>query len=131
MKIDVDWSALSSHAINLVPKFAVIQMYLSPSISHTATESDTNDLKTQNWIKPQIYKLKWLSISYFPREFHHWVTKLEAAVQMFFLIGALKNFAIFTGKHLCWSLFLIKLRPAILLKRDFNTGVFRPILQNV
>ena len=28
---------------------------------------------------------------------------------MFFKIGALKNFVIFTGKYLCWSLFLIKL----------------------
>ena len=25
--------------------------------------------------------------------------------QMFFKIGVLKNFAIFTGKHLCWGLF--------------------------
>ena len=37
---------------------------------------------------------------------------------------ALKSFAIFTGKHLRWSLFLIKLqgeeRSAILLKRDSN-----------
>ena len=41
--------------------------------------------------------------------------------------GVLKTFAIFTGKHLCWSLFLIKLqpwRPATLLKRDSNTDVF-------
>ena len=30
--------------------------------------------------------------------------------QMFFKIGVLKNFANFTGKHLCWSLFLIKLQ---------------------
>ena len=29
--------------------------------------------------------------------------------QMFFKIGILKNFANFTAKHLCWSLFLIKL----------------------
>ena len=39
----------------------------------------------------------------------------------------LKNFAIFTGKHLCWSLFFIKLqtfRPSALLKRNSNTGVF-------
>ena len=45
---------------------------------------------------------------------------------MFFEICSLKNFAIFTGKHLCWGLFLIKLqafRPAIFLKRDSNTGV--------
>ena len=30
---------------------------------------------------------------------------------MFFKIGILKNFVIFTGKDLCWSLFLIKLSP--------------------
>ena len=30
--------------------------------------------------------------------------------QMFFKIDVLKNFAIFTGKYLCWSLFLIKLQ---------------------
>ena len=30
---------------------------------------------------------------------------------MFFKIGALKNFAIFTGKHVSWNLFLIKLQP--------------------
>ena len=30
--------------------------------------------------------------------------------QMFFKIGVLKNFVIFTGKHLYWSLFLIKLQ---------------------
>ena len=38
----------------------------------------------------------------------------------------LKNFSIITGKHLCWSLFLIKLqiwRSAALLKRDSNIGV--------
>ena len=37
----------------------------------------------------------------------------------------LKVFAIFTGKHTCWNLFLIKLqtwRPATLLKRHSGTG---------
>ena len=49
---------------------------------------------------------------------------------MLFKLGALKNVANFTGKHLCWSLFLIKLqtlkawRPATLLKRDSNTSAF-------
>ena len=28
-------------------------------------------------------------------------------LQMYFKVGALKSFAIFTGKHLCWSLFLL------------------------
>ena len=52
---------------------------------------------------------------------------------MFFNIVLLKNFAIFTGKQLCWSLFLIKLqafRLATLLKRDSNTGVFLCILRS-
>ena len=38
----------------------------------------------------------------------------------------------FTGKHLCWSLFLIKsvaFRPVTLLKRDSNTGVFLYIMR--
>ena len=41
--------------------------------------------------------------------------------QMFFKTGVLENFAIFTGKHLCQSLFLIKLRgrsPAFSLKKQ-------------
>ena len=40
--------------------------------------------------------------------------------------AALKNFTIFTGKHLCWSLSLIKLQaatPATLLKKN-PTQVF-------
>ena len=38
--------------------------------------------------------------------------------QMFFNIGVLKNFPIFTGKHPCWSLFLIKLQAFRPAKRD-------------
>ena len=51
---------------------------------------------------------------------------------MFFKIGFLKNFTIFTWKNQCSSLFLIKLqarRPASLLKRYFDRGVFLWILQ--
>ena len=47
--------------------------------------------------------------------------------------AVLKNFALFRGKYLSWSLFLIMLqamRPAPLLKRDSNTGVFLRILRN-
>ena len=46
----------------------------------------------------------------------------------------LKNFANFTGKHLCWSLFFKKLqafRSAALLKRDSYTGVFLSNLRNL
>ena len=47
--------------------------------------------------------------------------------------GVLKNFANFTGKHLCWSLFFTKLqafRPATLLKIDSCTSVFLWNLRN-
>ena len=46
--------------------------------------------------------------------------------QMFFKISSIKNFAIFTGKHLYWGLFLIKLqafRPGTFFKGDSYTGV--------
>ena len=38
--------------------------------------------------------------------------------------GVLRNFAKFTGKHLCQSLFLIKLRPATLLKKKLRRKCF-------
>ena len=41
--------------------------------------------------------------------------------------GVLKNFAKFTGKHLCQSLFFNKvadLIPATIVKRDSRTGIF-------
>ena len=54
-------------------------------------------------------------------------TTRSSPSQMFLKIGAFKNFANFTGKHLCWSFFLLKfqtLRPATLLKSNYNTGIF-------
>ena len=47
--------------------------------------------------------------------------------------SVLKNFAIFTWKHLCWSLFVITLQvfsPATLFRRDSKTGIFLRILGN-
>ena len=47
--------------------------------------------------------------------------------QMFFKIGVLKDFALLTGKKLCWSLFLTNFqvwRPATLLKRDSSISIF-------
>ena len=47
--------------------------------------------------------------------------------QMFIKIDVLENSLIFTGKNLCWSLFSKKMqifRPAMILKRDFNTRIF-------
>ena len=43
---------------------------------------------------------------------------------MFFKIGALKNFANLTGKHLCWSLFLIKLQAQHLSLQKTSSAYF-------
>ena len=46
--------------------------------------------------------------------------------ELFYKEAVFKDFAIFTGKRLCWSLFLIELqafRPTALFGRDSNTGV--------
>ena len=44
----------------------------------------------------------------------HWRYSMKKAV--------LKNFAVFKGKHLCWSLFLLK--TPFIKKRHSNTCVF-------
>ena len=48
----------------------------------------------------------------FPTPATQWSSakKRSSRSQMLFRIGVLQNFAIFTGKQLCWSLFLIKLQ---------------------
>ena len=58
----------------------------------------------------------------------HWSFKFsKPPPEVYCKKGVLNFFANFTGKHLCWSLFLIKLQafsPVHLLKRDSNEGVF-------
>ena len=47
--------------------------------------------------------------------------------EVFYKTDFLKSFSKFTGKQLCWNLFLIKLyssSPATLFKRDSNICVF-------
>ena len=73
-----------------------------------------------------------INLTYFLNEPANFIMQRSSSSQMFFKLVALKDFAIFTGKHLCWSLFLIKLqawRPATLLKRDSDTGAFCEICE--
>ena len=54
---------------------------------------------------------------------------------MLFKVGALKHFTIFTGKYLCWSLFLIKFIKKKHQHRCFSVNIARflraSILQNI
>ena len=53
------------------------------------------------------------------------VHKDKKLPEVFYKKAVLKNFEIFTRKHLCWSLFSMKLQgSATLLKRDSSKGVF-------
>ena len=54
---------------------------------------------------------------------HNKCNKKQPA-EVFFKRAVIKNLSIFTRKHLCWSLFLIKLHGFIKKKRDSNTGAF-------
>ena len=45
--------------------------------------------------------------------------------QMLFKKGVLKNFAIFSGKHLCWSLFLINFIKKRLQHRCFPANIVK------
>ena len=60
----------------------------------------------------EVFKKLWKLLFYFIQK----TLFRSSRSQMFFKIDVLKNFVIFTGKHLCRSLFLIKLqtwRPVI------------------
>ena len=57
----------------------------------------------------------------------------KAATGVLYKKAVFENSAIITGKHRCWSLFLIKLqawRSVTLLKRDSNTGEYCKIFKN-
>ena len=62
----------------------------------------------------------------------HWKTLVDdfhcfrnSRSQIFLKVSVLKKIACFTGKHLCWSLSLIKLQTwKPFFKKDFNTDVF-------
>ena len=55
-----------------------------------------------------------------------WVWKIRSSRSQILLnIGVLENLANFTGKYLCWDIFLIKLLAFNFIKRDSNTGGFQ------
>ena len=67
---------------------------------------ETTGLKGFNQILWTFYNLKYyLNLSILQLS---WSTRNRCS-QMFFKIGALKNSRVFMGKHLYWSLFLIKI----------------------
>ena len=82
-------------------------------------------------------KRKWICTSEIGRaSSFYYVTIIQKGVGVLVVVvfpgvvcrkRVLKHFAIFTGKYLCCSLFLIKLqafRPVTLSKRDSNIGIF-------
>ena len=74
----------------------------------------------QRRILNTVKNLRWSFLTIFHKKLHHrCLTGLQILLslifrsshsQMFFKVSVLKIFAIFTGKHLCWILFLIKLQ---------------------
>ena len=77
----------------------------------------------------------WIRLCFFYNYFQFESIKSgRSGSQISFKIDEFKNFAIFTGKNLCWSPFVVRLldcKPANLLKRVTNTSVFLWTLQNV
>ena len=55
---------------------------------------------------------------------HYFKTFRSSRSQMFFKIGVLGNSANFLGKHLCWSLFLIKFQAYNFIKKRLQHRCF-------
>ena len=58
-------------------------------------------------------------------------TTRSSHLQMFFKIGALKNFAIFTGKHPCWNNFIKKRLQLRFFPMNIARFLRTVILQNI
>ena len=75
----------------------------------------------QNLLSPLLNTLSQIILILEPK--YSWSSRL----QMFYKVCILKNLAKFTGKHLCWRHFLIKMwaqRLATSLENDSDTGLF-------
>ena len=76
----------------------------------------------------------WQSHLFLPRTpVETWVKRQKQPPKLLCKKDVFRNFASFTGRQLCWSLFLIELqtfRPAALLEIDSNTDVFLCDLQD-
>ena len=55
----------------------------------------------------------------------------SSRLQMFFEISVLKNVTIFTGKHLCCSLFLMKVVACNFIKKRLQRRIFKNIFKNL
>ena len=87
---------------------------------------------TRSWIRLRLLSLDMSLFFYYFIHFES-IKVRSGRSQMSFKIEVFKNIAIFTGKHLSWSLFVIKLpsyKPVNLLKRDSNTSICLLILLN-
>ena len=65
---------------------------------------------------------------WFLDETQHTAGIRSTRLQMFFKIGAFKNFAIFRRKQLCWGLFLIKLQKKTLWHRCLPVNIVKLLI---
>ena len=95
--------------------------YFSMTASYTLKWDQT----FRNGVKTIFYK-QLIKFPFIPSTVKQASIDRSSHPEVFCKEGVLRNYAKFIGKYLCQSLFFNKvagLRPAILLKRDFRTGV--------
>ena len=88
----------------------------------------------KNMLKLNVFSIRFSPYLYAARIWLNFITSKafrSSRSQMFYKLGFLENFAKFTGKHLCWNQFLIKLItcfPMIFAKFS-RTPIFYPPLK--
>ena len=89
-------------------------IYLYAGLPKNISFEDLLRLKVETWMELMT------------AEFWH-TSRQKQSPKLFCKKAVLKNFAIFTGKHLCWCLFLIKLqdfRPVTFIKNRLQHRCF-------
>ena len=91
MICDCDLGEKMEISVKLLLSFSIIVFNMMKILVKTFI------IKIFAWIN--VFKIVWLPFCF-----------RSSRLQMFFKKAVLENFETFTGKHLCWSLFLVKMQ---------------------
>ena len=111
---------------NFKSEFSILAVGQNRKVGNKKTRNNISDIfEISNFSEFSIWHV------FINKKFFFIILKYRTSHSYMFLkIGVLKNFAIFIGKQLCWSLFFKRLVTYQKRKKDSTTGAFLRLLWN-
>ena len=111
---------------NFKSEFSILAVGQNRKVGNKKTRNNISDIfEISNFSEFSIWHV------FINKKFFFIILKYRTSHSYMFLkIGVLKNFAIFIGKQLCWSVFFKRLVTYQKRKKDSTTGAFLRLLWN-